>query len=94
LAIPRRRLRTGCGGFDQAGLILLQTCIFPDGGGERDGWFLFRNFRQGSLDVELLVAGEREGCELARGREPVDDIADARARGERREEDFDFLRGG
>jgi hypothetical protein len=26
-AIRRRRLGTGCRGFDQAGLVLLQTCV-------------------------------------------------------------------
>jgi hypothetical protein len=79
----------------QAGLILFETSVFSDGtGSEDDRLLFFRDLGQRSLNIELLVAGERKGGELTRGREAVDDIAEARARGHRGEKDFGFLGGG
>jgi hypothetical protein len=73
---------------------LLEACVFSDGtGSENDRLFFFGDLRQCAFDVELLIAAEREGCELTRGGEPVDDVANARARSERREEDLHFFRG-
>ncbi len=84
-----------CCCFGQIRLVLLEACVFSDcAGSENDRLFFFRDLRQRAFDVELLIAGEREGCELARGGEAVDNVADARARGERREEDLHFFRGG
>ena len=84
-----------CRCFGQIRLVLLETCVFSDcAGSENDRLFFFRDLRQCAFDVELLITGEREGCELARGGEAVDNVADARARGERREKDLHFFRGG
>ena len=84
-----------CCSFGQAWLVLLETCVFSDcAGSENDRLFFFRDLRQRAFDVELFIASEREGRELARGGEAVDNVVDARARGERREEDLHFFRGG
>jgi hypothetical protein len=95
----RNRVRNGfgvcCRSFGQIRLVLFEPRVFSDcTGSENDRLFFFRDLRQCAFDVELLIAGEREGCELARGGESVDDIADARARGHWRQEDLYFFRGG
>jgi hypothetical protein len=56
--------------------------------------FLLGDLGQRAFDVELFLAIERERRELAGGGEAMDDVADAGARGERREEDFYLLAGG
>jgi hypothetical protein len=82
-------------GFGEAGLVLLQTSIeLRAGCGERRRKLLLRYFGQCAFHVELLLTRKWEGCELPGGGEAVDDLADAGARGERREEDFYLLAGG
>jgi hypothetical protein len=92
------RCRIGCRGLDQAGLVLLQTRVERGGicrrCGEGDGLLFFSNLGQRAFDIELLVAGEREGRELARGGEAVDHVAEARARGDGREKNLDLFRSG
>jgi hypothetical protein len=74
----RRTLRICRRGFDQTGLVLLQTSVFSsESHSGCNDWLLFRNFGQRALDVELLVAGERKGGELAGGGEAVNHVADA-----------------
>ena len=90
--------RGGSCGFGETGLVLLQTGVegrlnficFSSG----YGFFLFDDLGERAFDIELFFAAKREGGELAGGGEAVNDIANARARGERREEDFGLLRGG
>jgi hypothetical protein len=97
-AIRRRRLGISCRGLDQAGLVLLQTRV--EAGdicrrcGEGDGLLFFSNLGQCAFDIELLIAGERKGCELARRGETVDHVAEARARGDGREKNLDLFRSG
>jgi len=91
----RNPFRVRCCSFGQVRLVLLEACVFSDcAGNENDRLFLFRDLRQCAFDVELFVTGEREGRELARGGEAVDNVVDARARREGREEDLHFFRGG
>ena len=84
-----------CCCFGQIRLVLLETSVFSDcAGSQNDRLFLFRDLRQCAFDVELFITGEREARELARGGEAVDNVVDARARREGREEYLYFFRGG
>lgn len=79
----------------------------PPGGAGRFAEWGARGRRRGSLfrlglgkiigkrafDEEQRLRGDGHGVELTRGHHAVDDFADARARGERREEDFGFFGG-
>jgi hypothetical protein len=74
----RNRFGICCCSFGQVRLVLLQTCVFSDcTGSKNDRLFFFRDLRQRAFDVELFIAVERIGRELARGREAVDNVADA-----------------
>lgn len=50
-------------------------------------------FGERAFDEEQGLRGDRHGSKLAGGRHAVEDLADARAGGERREENFSFFRG-
>jgi hypothetical protein len=95
-------------GFGKTGLVLFQTGIdgsvetgielgsFGGVTGERCccSLFLLGDLGQRAFDVELPFTVERERSELTGSGEGVDDLANAGARGEGREEDFNLLAGG
>jgi hypothetical protein len=51
-------------------------------------------FGEGAFDEEQGLRGNRHGSQLAGGRHAVQDFADARAGGKRREKDLGLFRGG